>query len=185
LMSIWYKQYIYFRRYGLQDFYTILINSILLFVVLFYIYPLKFLFTFLVSPLFGTPNEAVLTDGTLGAMVLPGQLPQLMLVFDAGYIAIFLVFILLFFHAYRRRDELGLNQIEIFDTKSSILNSAVSVGVGIVSVLITLVDRAKYAAWAGIIYPILLMPGFTILGAMSGRRRRLLQKRLRNESAVS
>jgi len=142
LMSICYKQYIYFRRYGLQDFYTIFINAILLFVVFFYIYPLKFLFTFLASPICGTPNETVLADGSVASMILPGQLSQWMLVFDAGYIAVFVVFVLLFVHVYQHRDELGLKRIEIFDTKSSILNSGVSVGIGFVSVLITLIGDA-------------------------------------------
>src|ERR1017187_3521217 len=39
LMAVWYQQYIFFRRYALQDVWTIVMNSALLFVVLFYIYP--------------------------------------------------------------------------------------------------------------------------------------------------
>lgn len=44
LLQIWYHHYRFFRRYGLQDGTTIALNSTLLFVVLFYVYPLKFLF---------------------------------------------------------------------------------------------------------------------------------------------
>jgi uncharacterized membrane protein len=40
---IWYEHNIFFRRYGLQDPWTVFLNSVLLFVVLFYVYPLKFL----------------------------------------------------------------------------------------------------------------------------------------------
>jgi len=40
----WYQQYIFFRRYGLNDFSTILLNLAYLAVIIFYVYPLKFLF---------------------------------------------------------------------------------------------------------------------------------------------
>ena len=49
LMMIWYEQNIFFRRYGLDDLWTIVLNCMLIFVVLFYVYPLKFLFTLLFS----------------------------------------------------------------------------------------------------------------------------------------
>ena len=44
LMFIWHDQYLFFRRYGLQDTRTISYNSMLIFVLLVYVYPLKFLF---------------------------------------------------------------------------------------------------------------------------------------------
>src|SRR5262245_3100463 len=45
LMQIWFKHYGYFRRYGLQHVTTRVLNSVLLFIVLFYVYPLKYLWT--------------------------------------------------------------------------------------------------------------------------------------------
>jgi uncharacterized membrane protein len=45
LTWIWYEHNLFFRRYGLQDGYVVALNGALLFVVLFYVYPLKFLFT--------------------------------------------------------------------------------------------------------------------------------------------
>src|SRR5215510_11688156 len=41
LFLVWFNQYKFFRRYGLQDNVTMLLNAVLLFVVIFYIYPLK------------------------------------------------------------------------------------------------------------------------------------------------
>src|SRR4029078_3921755 len=38
---IWYEHNLFFRRYGLQDGWTVFLNCVLLFVVLFYVYPLK------------------------------------------------------------------------------------------------------------------------------------------------
>src|SRR5690349_20306100 len=42
---IWYQHYAFFRRYGLEDPLTIILNSALLLVVLFFVFPLKFLFS--------------------------------------------------------------------------------------------------------------------------------------------
>jgi hypothetical protein len=36
---IWYEHNLFFRRYGMQDAWTVFLNCILLFVVLFYVYP--------------------------------------------------------------------------------------------------------------------------------------------------
>ncbi len=41
LMLIWSVHNAFFRRYGLQDGWTVFINACLLFVILFYVYPLK------------------------------------------------------------------------------------------------------------------------------------------------
>src|SRR5437016_10426914 len=36
LFQVWYTQHIFFRRYGLQDTWTVTLNGVLLFLVLFY-----------------------------------------------------------------------------------------------------------------------------------------------------
>src|ERR1700753_3374006 len=43
LVSLWYNQHVFFRRYALDDKRTIFLNACLLFIVLFFVYPLKFL----------------------------------------------------------------------------------------------------------------------------------------------
>ena len=62
LLLIWQEHHNFFRRYGIHDGVTIWINGLLLFVVLFYVYPLKFLMTMLVGPsgvMFGGRIDAV------------------------------------------------------------------------------------------------------------------------------
>src|ERR1700719_4713988 len=54
LVLIWRTHYKFSRRYGLQDDYTLFLNVVLLFLVLFYVYPLKFVFTTLFSEITGT-----------------------------------------------------------------------------------------------------------------------------------
>jgi uncharacterized membrane protein len=65
LMYVWVRHYYFFRYYGLDDLTTIVLNTLLLFLVLFYVYPLKFLFSvFLVNiwinPLTGVANRSVI-----------------------------------------------------------------------------------------------------------------------------
>src|SRR5437773_8606289 len=50
---IWKQHHEFFRRYGMEDPKTVRLNALLLFVVLLYVYPLKFLFTLILSPLVG------------------------------------------------------------------------------------------------------------------------------------
>src|SRR5262249_19273652 len=49
LVLVWKEHVIYFRRYGLQTPFVVLLNCLLIFLVLFYVYPLKFLFSFLIA----------------------------------------------------------------------------------------------------------------------------------------
>ncbi len=172
LMGTWYQQYIYFRRYGLQDTFTIVVNSILLFVVLFYIYPLKFLFTLLVNQFMGIPIEFRQADGSMVAAIEKYQVPALMIVYSAGFMAISLIFALLFWHAYRHRAKLELNRLETFDTRISTGYSLINGGVALISILIAVIGGVAHAGWAGLIYPLLLAPACTVFGMVTGRRRR-------------
>src|SRR5262249_7398500 len=56
---VWWEHNKFFRRYGLQDAWTAFLNCLLLFVVLFYVYPLKFLTTWLLGPLFHLDRPTV------------------------------------------------------------------------------------------------------------------------------
>ena len=47
LLLVWHEHHTFFRQFGLQDGVTIWLNGLLLFVVMVYIYPLKFLFVML------------------------------------------------------------------------------------------------------------------------------------------
>ncbi|HSS22575.1 MAG TPA: TMEM175 family protein [Pyrinomonadaceae bacterium] len=178
LFAVWLNQYKFFRRYGLQDTTTVVINAALLFVVLFYVYPLKFLFTFLIDRFTGGHGETKLPNGNVVPMLEgEGQLAQLMLIFDLGYLAVFGVFVLLYWHAYRKREELGLNELERFDTRESILEYTLNCGIAVFSLLVLAVGGVARASLAGMVY--MLTPVvMTINGTTMGRRRRRLEDQL-------
>jgi Endosomal/lysosomal potassium channel TMEM175 len=175
LFIVWYNQYKFFRRYGLQDNATLVLNGVLLFVVLFYIYPLKFVFTLVVNMFTGGGGAFVLPNGTVEHMVTSNdQIAKLMMIFGAGYIAVFGVFCLLYYHAYRKRESIDLNELEVFDTRVDIQESALNVGIGTLSILVAALGGGRFSAFAGFTYmlsPIVL----TLHGTMMGRQRRKIE----------
>ena len=175
LFSVWFNQYKFFRRYGLNDTITVLLNATLLFVVLFYVYPLKFLFSTLVDRFMGGHGEVRLPNGNVAAMIEMDQMGTLMLIFGAGYLAVFGVFVLLYWHAYRKRADLELNKLELFDTRNSIQESALNCGIALISMGLVFFGGAKYAGLAGITY---MLTGVAMgaNGTIMGSRRRRMEK---------
>ncbi len=115
LFRLWGYQYRFFRRYGLEDPTTIRLNGVLLFVVLFFVYPLKFL-TQALTDFFFNDTFAGLRPGMLTRALAGGGF-DLLLMFYAGFGTVFLVLGLMYFHAYRLREQIGLNELESLDTR--------------------------------------------------------------------
>ena len=127
LFGIWYEHYIFFLRYGLKDKRTVYLNGFLLFTILIYIYPLKFLFSFFASICRVLFNGFVLNkevqhdwDHIFTNVITPEQIPLLMALYGAGASVIFLTFALMYKNAWKKRDLMGLNEIEEHHTKWSI-----------------------------------------------------------------
>jgi hypothetical protein len=169
LIQIWYIQFTWFRRYALQDGVTIALNTALLFVVLFYVYPLKFLFTYLVSALLGGGGMSRFPDGHVEHMLKGNDVYLMMLVYNAGFIAVFAVFVLLYWHAWRKRDDLGLDDRERFLTKEQVGANACFVVIGLVSTSVVLVGGPHAAGLAGMLYT-LIGPTLTVYYRVMGRR---------------
>jgi hypothetical protein len=138
LASIWYGQFLYFRRYGLEDRITVILNLVLVFTVLFFVYPLKFFFNTMVAYR-GHPVMIATAHG-LEPAILPAHKPLLLIIFGIGFAAVFLVFLLLYGHAYRRRESLGLNDLEIFETRHSMRAQLFAIGTGIIYIGLAAVE---------------------------------------------
>jgi Endosomal/lysosomal potassium channel TMEM175 len=177
LFVVWFNQYKFFRRYGMQDTVTVVFNAVLLFVILFYVYPLKFVFTFLIDRFTGGHGEVRLPNGTVEAMVeSAGQVASLMIIFGVGYLAVFAVFALLYWHAYRRRAQLELNELEVFDTRTDIRENLLNVGIAVVSLSLAVFGGGNFAGLSGVVY--MLTPVvMTLHGTINGRRRKKLELR--------
>src|SRR5882724_11671086 len=154
LMLIWHEQHIFFRRYGIEDTLTIVLNSALIFIVLFYVYPLKFLFTLIFS-------DSIYGAGKSPFSINNQQSSHLMIIYSVGYIIIYFIFLLLYLHAQRSKISLQLTKLELFDTCSKIWSQLILISVGALSVLFALILPPGQAGWAGLIY-IIIGPALTI-----------------------
>lgn len=163
VFGIWYAHFLYFRRYGFEDGYTILLNVVLLFVVLFYIYPLKFLAMLLIN--YGIMHRGFGIDMNLNMEFSSQDWATLMIVYGIGYLAIFLIFVLLHLHAYRKRDALKLNATEIQVTKTAILTNTLMGSFAVISIAIVLIGGSDYTALSGWAYaftaPVMAIHGYT------------------------
>src|SRR5690606_5619000 len=101
--------------FGLEDATTIFLNSTLLFLVLFFVYPLKFVFGNLIPQVTGFGPVPVGFDG----MTL-SDARMLMAAYSLGFVAVFGVFVVLYLHAYRTRERLGLDEVGVFDARAGI-----------------------------------------------------------------
>jgi len=135
-VNIWLAHYRFFRRYGMHDETTIWLNLILLFTVLFYVYPLKFLFTF----------AAGTTTGVFTNLYQPRQL---MIMYGAGFAAIYLCFAALLANAWKQRLHLHLNPLEIALTKFSFWNCVGIAVIGLGCCTLARFMPLQYSGYAG------------------------------------
>jgi uncharacterized membrane protein len=162
LLSVWYDHYKYFRRYGLKDTPTRWLNSTLLFLMLLYVYPLKFLFTMLIDEWLGFGNSK---------MIESSQIPLLMVIYGAGFVAIQLVFLLMYLRAYSLRAVLELDGRELSVTREEIQGALLTILVGLISIAIAILGGPAMVTWSGLAY-LLLFPFMTINGYVMGARRK-------------
>ncbi|MGZ3763839.1 MAG: TMEM175 family protein [Mucilaginibacter sp.] len=131
LFLIWNSQNIFFRRFGLTDAWTTTLNGGLLFVVLTYTYPLKFLFTLAFS------GNNYVNKGQSVAMISDAQVPTLMYVYDTGFLLIYLLFYLMYRHARSHAARLELTQHELFETQTQMYMNMINVLVAALAILVT------------------------------------------------
>ncbi|HEY2649149.1 MAG TPA: TMEM175 family protein [Puia sp.] len=166
LVMIWNEQHRFFRKYGLDDIWTITLNGTLLFIVLFYVYPLKFLFTLMFSHQIYGPDKSPFT-------IEQSQIPMLMMIYAVGFMAIYGLFFLMYLHASRQSIKLGLTAVEKFDCKSGMYRILIMVLAGAGSFLTALILSNDVAGFAGYIY-FLIGPAIGIFFARRNKIRRKL-----------
>jgi len=167
---IWYEHNLFFRRYGMQDAWTVFLNAVLLFVVLFYVYPLRFLTMALVGAL------GLMAEGTYPKF--EGDSGLLMVLYSAGVLVIFTVFLLLYWHAWRQRKQMELSPLEELQLKYRARSHGISAGIAVVSLLM-LAIAPNLTMFAGMIYG-LMGP----LHAWNGYRGGAAQEKLKAATAI-
>src|SRR4030095_1667693 len=102
LMTFWNAHFRFQRRYGMEDAFTRIMTMAIILLVLFFVYPLKFLFTMLTVNLFQLEmHEAPHLESEVQGDVL-------FLIYGFGFAGVWGLYALLYWHAWRRRDQLEL-----------------------------------------------------------------------------
>ena len=173
LFSIWFYHYKYFRRYGLEDATVIWLNALLLFVMLFFVYPLKFLFSFLVKLFSGQSTLVHLPDGTTVPSILPEQWQTLMIAYGVGLITIYAILGVLHIHALRKGEELQLSPRERLLTKAAVAGHFANCAIAFLSILIISIGGLPFVIFSGMTYA-LIGPVQAVVGTIYRRRLRAL-----------
>jgi len=153
LFMIWYAHYLFHRRYGLEDFQTIFLNSILIFVILFYIYPLKFLATILIGEfLLNGMFNLNINFGFQGEIFTFMNMRTIMLVYGSGVFMIWGIIAMLYKHAYNHRKILELNNFEKNETKEYMLVYMIMSSYGLLSIILAYFLPPSWGPLSGFIY---------------------------------
>lgn len=171
LMAFWAGHHTWSRRFGLDDVPTILLSCLLVFTVLVYVYPLRFLMTTTtawISYLLGWQR------GVQEAGIRVDQVNRLFVVYGAGFVAMCGALILLNLHAWRERAALRLNAVERHETRAEIVAWAIVGAAGVLSIVVAVTVPPSWVGLPGWTYSLLaiVMP---IYAARSARRRRRLE----------
>ena len=114
LFIVWRAQFDFFRRYGLEDRRTIRLTGALLMIVLLAVYPVKFLFTFVLDVL---PVAVLGGSDTLKTIMPMEHFPRVIMMYAVGFTLVSFVFSRLYAHAASQHAVLGLSELERFDTR--------------------------------------------------------------------
>ncbi|MFY9821029.1 MAG: TMEM175 family protein [Thermoanaerobaculia bacterium] len=180
LYLLWYRQFTFFRRYGLEDRTTVILNGALLFVVLFFVFPLKFVLGWAVNRLMGGGKTIRLPNGTVEKVILPEHVTPMLTVYGLGIAAVFAIFALLHLHAYHRRKELRLTELERLDTLQDLKSYTASAGIGLLTVVysnvVGLFDNTPYELQATLAVSALFFLAMMVILKRRVKRKRQRQK---------
>ena len=141
LLMIWQEHHRLFKKFPSSDGATIWLNGALLFVVVSYIYPLKFLFGQIVLP-------GGLRFGAGGAFQGVDQLVMLMVIYGAGFAQIFLIFAVLYWRAARRATDAVMRH----EARVQIGHSFVFVAVAALSMALAAFGGPRLGSLSGVSY---------------------------------
>lgn len=151
VLLIWHTHHIFFRRYGLADGWVTVLNALLLFLVLIYIYPLKFMTDFVVN--YFTGGFADISEIT--RVLALDQVPLLYAIYGGFFGAVYLVFGLLYARALHHADALELTAQERSWTRFEIEFSAGTVALSLFIIALAFTLPAVIAPFAGLAFSLM------------------------------
>jgi uncharacterized membrane protein len=162
LLLLWHSHYIFFRRYGLADGWTTTLNAALLFIILFFIYPLKYLATML------SHFVRSVAEGAPAAPLTLTEARDALIMLSCAYAAVFATFLALYLHALSKANALALDPRELALTRFGAAQQAIHVTAALAVVAMAPLAPVHFAPFTGFFYT-LIGPAIFAVGAVSLR----------------
>jgi len=166
LGAIWYEHHRFSRRYGLETKKSHVLTLILVFLVLAYVYPLKFISLIFVNSVLGVDRAHSVT-------IVAADIKWVFVIYGVGFIAVNTVLALLYLHAYQLREELELNAREILETRFSIIDQVAGTLAPLTSIVIAQSVATKQVGFAGYAYFLAGVSAFAVAMFRRSARRKL------------
>lgn len=178
ILLIWYEHFTFYFRYGLRSGGVVVLNTIFLVIVLFYVYPLKFLTKLVLIPVAYLFDVKSLQT-QLMTMIRPEEVGDLMIIYGAGATCVFFTLMLMYRYALKAAERLELNELEKFDTRTSIRTNLLMGSVPLLSVVMAILfHRAWYAGMVSGFTYFLYTPVMLWHGSHVTKKRKILLESL-------
>lgn len=171
LFLFWYGHWNWSRRYGLEDFPSIVLSFALVFVMLCYVYPMKYVSSIFVAWI---TDQRVEVGANINSI---DELYGIFTIYSIGFVALCVVVLLLYLRAWAIRDELRLDVVERYVTRSEIGSWMILASVGGLAILMGLFaphHPLTVPGWAYMLLPV-VMPAW---GVMRGRQLERLTRQI-------
>ncbi|MEH6586164.1 MAG: hypothetical protein V7720_06370 [Halioglobus sp.] len=149
LVWIWHTHNIWSRRFGLDTTFTVFISTALLIVVLIYIYPMRIMaggmFAWLTNGYFTLDFELITLD----------QLRDMFIFLGIGFIALCLVFVVMYRYAAHLKVELLLNEYELFESRTLVVKWSGAACIGLLSVILAMTLPSQLVPYSSFTFMLL------------------------------
>jgi len=142
LVLIWNEHLRFSEIYTLKDSKLVFLNTLFIALIIFYVYPLRFLTLFLTSFFFNID---------IGMSIQGHEVPDLMIYYGFVAFALYFTVYLLYLRASKLKNELELNEFEIFYTRQQKTRLMIMFGVPLVSIILTSVFKWGSFIWASVV----------------------------------
>ena len=187
IILIWHEHFVFFYRYGLRNTSVIVLNTIFLIIVLFYVYPLKFLCRFLILLVLGRTFGEVAILEEVKSMLDGQNTGQFMIIYGIGAASIFFILGMMYRYALKNKHALDLSRIEEFDTRTSMGANFLMAFIPCLSVAAALVlmDHPRVGLYSGFVYFLYTPIMFVYHARKVKRRTRVLTETMDVNSKIS
>ena len=153
LMMFWWGHHQWSRRFGLDDGPTIVLSCVLVFTVLVYVVPLRFMFGLFFTWI-GRMTGLPIGSERMG-FAGPQDVTTMFAVYGLGFVAMSLSLLLLNVHAWRQREALELSEVEALDTAGEAVIWGILAATGALSAAVALLTPPTLLGLPGWVYMLL------------------------------